>query len=249
MIRSALFNLAFYIVTFLVLLIGLPLLFFPQKWTMEGVYKIQARSCLWLLKHIAKIDAEVRGLDNLVPGPVIIASKHQSVWETFGLAPYLTYPIVILKHELMWIPLLGWYAIKFGHIPVKRGKGSATMQALLANARKQLKGEKELLIFPEGTRKAPGAVPAYKTGTYRLYKELNIPVIPVALNSGLFWPRRSFRRYPGTVIAEFLPPIMPGLSRDDFMLALEQQTEQATKRLIEEALNSSNPPPRPGQPS
>ncbi len=245
MIRSALFNLSFYLVTILVLLIGLPLLFLPQKWTMEGVYKLQARSSLWLLKHIANIDADMRGLDNLVKGPVIIASKHQSVWETFALAPYLTYPIVILKNELMWIPLLGWYAIKFGHIPVKRGKGSVTVQKLMQNAKKQLTGEKELLIFPEGTRKAPGAEPAYKTGTYRLYKNLNVPVIPVALNSGLYWPRRSFRRYPGTVVAQFLPAIQPGLSREEFMKTLEQQIEQASNHLIEEALNSENPPPRP----
>ena len=113
MVRSALFNISFYIVTILVLLLGLPLLLLPQKWTIH-VYKIQARCALWLLKHIAKIDIDIRGQENLLKGPLIIASKHQSVWETFALSPYLTYPIVILKNELMWLPLLGWYAFKFG---------------------------------------------------------------------------------------------------------------------------------------
>lgn len=245
MLRSALFNLLFYLVTISILIIGLPFLLLPQKWTMTFVYKAQALSCLWLLKHVANIDSEIRGLENLRPGPVIIAAKHQSVWETFALAPYLNYPIVILKHELMWIPLLGWYALKFGHIPVKRGKGRETMKRLAISARKQLKGRKELLIFPEGTRKTPGAPPAYKTGIYRLYHELNVPVIPVALNSGLYWPRRSFRRYPGTVIAHFLPAIEPGLSREEFMTKLEAQIETASEQLMQEALKSDNPPPKP----
>ncbi len=247
MLRSALFNIAFYVATIFILLIGLPTLFLPQKWTMAVAYKLQARSSLWLLKHICNIDAEMRGLENLQKGPVIIASKHQSVWETFALAPYLNYPIVILKHELMYLPLLGWYAIKFGHIPVKRGKGRVTVQKLIASAKHQLKGEKELLIFPEGTRKAPNADPEYKNGIYRLYHALDVPVIPVALNSGLYWPRRTFKRYPGTVIAHFLKPIEPGLSREDFMTLLEQRIESATHGLIEEALKSDNPPPLPAK--
>ncbi len=174
-----------------------------------------------------------------------MAVKHQSTWDVFALTNYLDEPAVILKSELMKIPFLGWFATKMDMIPVKRGKGRVAVKQLIKDVRIRADQGREIFIFPEGNRRAPGAEPHYKRGIVAMYKDLGIPVIPVALNSGLYWRRREFTRRPGKVIVEFLPAIEPGLEYEDFMRALQGAIEPATDRLIREALSGPNPPPAP----
>ena len=143
-------------------------------------------------------------------------------------------PAFILKRELQWIPFFGWYATKAGMIPVDRGRRGQALADMTERARVELARGRQIVIFPEGTRRAPGAEPSYKFGIAHLYGETGMPCLPIALNSGLFWPRRSFLRYPGTIVAEVLDPIPPGLSKDAFAARLQQDIETATARLIAE---------------
>ena len=143
-------------------------------------------------------------------------------------------PAFILKRELMWIPFFGWYAWKAGMIPVNRGKRSQALADMTACARAELARNRQIVIFPEGTRRAPGAEPSYKYGIVHLYAETGVPCLPLALNSGLFWPRRSFRRYPGTIVVEVLDPIPPGLDKQVSPSGCSTMIETATARLIAE---------------
>ena len=211
-IRSVIFNIVFYIVLFIYLIAAMPTLLMPRG-ALLAMVKNWSRVNLWLLKVICNIGCEFRGLENLPKGAALIASKHQSMWETFALITVLDDPAYILKRELLWIPFFGWCAAKAEMIPVDRGRRSQALAAMTERAREETAKGREIIIFPEGTRRAPGAEPKYKFGVAFLYTELGIPCVPVALNSGLFWPRRSFRRYPGVVRVEFLPPIEPGLDR------------------------------------
>jgi 1-acyl-sn-glycerol-3-phosphate acyltransferase len=143
-------------------------------------------------------------------------------------------PAFILKRELQWIPFFGWYAWKASMIPVDRGRRGQALADMTERARVELGRGRQIVIFPEGTRRPPGAEPSYKFGIVHLYSETGIPCLPIALNSGLFWPRRSFRRYPGTIVAEILDPIPPGLGKPEFAARLQQEIETATARLIAE---------------
>jgi 1-acyl-sn-glycerol-3-phosphate acyltransferase len=143
-------------------------------------------------------------------------------------------PTFIMKRELMWIPFFGWFAWKADMISVDRSKGSQALADMNARARAELARNRQIVIFPEGTRRPPGAEPRYKYGVAHLYVETGVPCLPVALNSGLFWPRRSFRRYPGTIRVEVLDPIPPGLDKDAFFERLQRDVEAATARLVAE---------------
>jgi 1-acyl-sn-glycerol-3-phosphate acyltransferase len=234
MARSFLFNVFFYVTTALYVVLGSPLLFAPRSWAMAAL-KLHSRTELWLLKHIVGLGLEVRGKDKLPDGPCLIASKHQSAWETFALIPLFRDPALLMKRELFWIPFHGWFSYKFGMIPVDRDKGPAALRRMLRAAEKRIEDGREIIIFPEGTRRAPGAAPDYKTGIGLLYNALHVPCVPVALNSGVFWRRRSWTRSPGTVIVEFLEPIPPGLPRAEFLKRLETTIETASNRLLAEA--------------
>jgi 1-acyl-sn-glycerol-3-phosphate acyltransferase len=185
-----------------------------------------------MLRLICGLHCEFRGVEKIPQGAVLVASKHQSLWETFALIKILKDPAYILKRELLWIPFFGWCAWKAGMIPVDRGARSQALNAMTERARQEIAKGRQIIIFPEGTRKAPGAEPKYKFGVAFLYIELGIPCVPVALNSGLFWPRRSFMRYPGTVRVEFLDPIAPGLDRQVFFDKLQAEVESATAKLV-----------------
>jgi 1-acyl-sn-glycerol-3-phosphate acyltransferase len=234
MARSLLFNLLFYVTTALFVVLGSPLLFGPRKWAMAAL-AVHGRFELWLLKVIVGLKLEVRGHEKLPKGPCLVASKHQSAWETFGLIPLFRDPALLMKRELFWIPFHGWFSHKFEMIPVDRDKGPSALRAMLRETRKRIAQGREIIIFPEGTRKAPGAPPDYKTGIVLLYEALSVPCVPVALNSGLFWPRRSLVRRPGTVVVEFLDPIPPGLPKAEFMTRLTSAIETASNRLLAEA--------------
>jgi 1-acyl-sn-glycerol-3-phosphate acyltransferase len=234
LVRSILFNALFYLNTLVYLIIALPTFFMPYR-AIIAVARSWGRTNLVLLRVVAGIDCEVRGLDKIPKGAVIVASKHQSAWETFALLPLFDNPTFILKRELQWIPIFGWLTIKGRMVPVDRSKGSSALVAMTERAREELADGRQIIIFPEGTRRPAGAEPRYKHGVAHLYVAEGVPCVPVALNSGLFWPRRSIRRLPGTVLVEILDPIPPGLSRDEFFARLQEEIEPATARLIAEA--------------
>jgi len=244
MIRSLLFAVVFYVNTTLFLVLGSPLLLGKRRWAMMGL-KAHARTSLWWLRVIVGTRMEVRGLHNLPKGAVLVTAKHQSAFDTFALIPLLEDPAVVMKAELGLIPLYGWFSRKFQHIFVARERGPAALRRLIKDAKDRARDGRQILIFPEGTRRRPGAEPRYKPGAVALYEGLNLPCVPLALNSGLYWPRRSLKRYRGTIIVAFLEPIPPGLGRKEFKKVLEDRIESASNRLIEEAARSPCPPPIP----
>ena len=191
-----------------------------------------AQSSIFWLDVICGTKLEVRGLEHLPKSGALIAGKHQSSFETFALIPFLQDPAMVLKRELTFIPLFGWFALKFGMIGLDRGAGAKAIKSLIARAKTAVGQGRHVVIFPEGTRREPGAEPDYKPGASALYLALDVPCVPFALNSGKFWPRRQFRRLSGTIIIEFLPPIPPGLKRRDFEARLIQEVESASHRLL-----------------
>jgi 1-acyl-sn-glycerol-3-phosphate acyltransferase len=232
--RSLLFTVLFYTNLIVYLIVSLPTLLMPQRFARACI-----RSCagmtLWLLRVVCGVDAEFRGTEKLPKTACIVACKHQSAWETFALYAVFDDPIFILKRELMWAPLFGWYAWKAGYIAVDRSAGLAALTRMTARAQAALTRGCQLVIFPEGTRRAPGAPPDYKPGVAYLYGKTNVPCVPIALNSGKHWPRRSLLRTPGTIVAEILDPIPPGLTRATFTARLQDAIETATARLIRES--------------
>ncbi|MEZ5925647.1 MAG: lysophospholipid acyltransferase family protein [Hyphomicrobiaceae bacterium] len=246
-LRSTLFNLAFYIVTALFLVIGSPLLFGPRAWAMAGL-KAHARASLLLLRWIAGIRMEVRGRERIPRGAALVASKHQSAWDTFALVPLFADPALVMKVELLKIPFYGWFSRKFEMIFVARDKRGSALKQMLRDAKARRDQGRQILIFPEGNRRAPGAEPDYKPGVMALYDGLGLPCVPMALNSGLYWPRRSFWRYPGTIVVEVLEPIPAGLPRKEFLGRLETEIETATARLAGEGPPSRRPRPPSAEP-
>jgi 1-acyl-sn-glycerol-3-phosphate acyltransferase len=242
MLRSIAFAIAFYVNTALFLLFGLWLLFAPRRWAMAGL-RYHAIVSLFLLKHIAGVKLVVRGREKLPEGACLVVSKHQSAWDTFALIPLFRDPAIVLKDELKWIPVYGWFCVKFAHILVRRDKAAAALKAMIGDARARAALGREIIIFPEGTRRAPSAAPDYKPGYVALYEGLGLPCVPLALNSGLYWPRRSLMRYPGTIIVEFLDPLPAGLPRKELRATLEPRLEEACARLIAEAAAAPNPSP------
>jgi 1-acyl-sn-glycerol-3-phosphate acyltransferase len=232
--RSLLFNVLFYANLIAHLIAALPTLVLPHRVLREFIRSYGLTS-LWLLRVICDIKVEWRGLEKISQGACLIACKHQSLWETFSLYAVLREPIYILKRELMWIPLFGSYAWKAGSISVDRNAGLSALTRMTTRARKELAHGCQLVIFPEGTRRPPGAEPSYKPGVAFLYSKADVPCVPLALNSGLFWPRRSLLRRPGTILVEALDPIPPGLDRKEFFARLQTALEEATARLVRES--------------
>jgi 1-acyl-sn-glycerol-3-phosphate acyltransferase len=230
-VRSGLFNAAFYLNLVLFMLIFSPLFLAPRSAGMWAL-KLWSRTSVRLLEIIAGTHLQVRGREHIPKGGALVAAKHQSLFETFALLALLDDPAMVLKRELMLIPLFGWFARKFEMIAVDRGARATALRRLIARARQAVAQGRQVLIFPEGTRRAPGAPPAYKPGAIALYMNLGVPCVPLALNSGLFWPRRKFMRYPGTIILEFLPAIPSGLSKEAFAQALEAAIEKRTADLL-----------------
>ena len=243
LLRSVLFNLAFYIATIVLLVGTLPVYLILPQWFAVGVVRTWATFSLFLLRVVAGTRTEVRGLENLPTGGAIIACKHQSMFETVALVPLLKNPTIVMKRQTRWIPIFGPYTIKAGMIHTDRNGRTAALRALAERARQELAKGREIIIFPEGTRRPPGAAPAYRTGIALVYRTLGVPVVPVAVNSGLYWPRRRFLRYPGTIIVEFLPPIPPGLDSRAFLDKLQTSIETASDRLLAEADQSVPRPP------
>jgi len=233
LVRSLIFNALFYVNIITRMIVALPTIVLPRKF-LQGVLRHYSASSLWLLRVVCNIDVQWRGREKLPQGAYLVACKHQSLWETFALFQILPDPAFVLKRELMWIPLFGWLARAAGMIPIDRGSRASALARMAAAARTEVACARQIVIFPEGTRRPPGAEPRYLPGVALLYAELGLPCVPVALNSGLYWPRRSFRRYPGTVLVEVLDPIPPGLEKRAFLARLQDVLEQATARLVAE---------------
>ena len=230
-IRSVVFNVLFYLVLAAYLMVAMPTLLLP-RWGIIRLAQHWGRVNLHLLRIVCGITVEWRGLEKIPAGACLVAAKHQSVWETFALLTVFRDPTYILKRELLWLPLFGWAAWRARMIPVDRGGGKPALAAMAAHVRDALAAGKQIIIFPEGTRRPAGAEPKYKYGIAHLYGEGIAACVPIALNSGLFWPRRQFLRYPGTITVEILDPIAPGLAIDVFFERLQRDLEAATARLI-----------------
>lgn len=229
--RSLLFAILFY-GNLVIWLVGcLPLLALPAD-RLFAVARGWARSNLWLLRVVVGLDVEWRGRENIPAGGLLVASKHQSAWETFALLLAFERPVFVLKHELMRLPLFGWYLRRVGMIAVDRSAGASALTGMARTAREKVRDGYQVIIFPEGTRRAPGAPPDYKTGVAFLYDSLKVPCLPVALNSGLFWARQSFIRRPGTVVVSILPPLPGGLPRKQVVAELQRRIEAESDRLL-----------------
>ncbi|WP_144222724.1 lysophospholipid acyltransferase family protein [Mesorhizobium amorphae] len=245
-IRSLAFNFVFYLSLIVQMILWTPYYFLSPRDRAWFVPKFWSRTSMWLYKVIGGTDSEITGTENLPEGSFILAPKHQSFWDTIAFFPYLSDPLYILKRELTWIPFFGWYIMKMRMIPVDRGSRSKALKAVIAATKAELaRNPRQLIIYPEGTRRAPGDEPAYKYGIVELYSQLGVPVVPVAHVAGLYWPRRKFLRFPGTIKARFLPAIPPGLDREEFMQRLIGETEAACDEFLIEAAKSDDAPPLP----
>lgn len=251
-IRSFLFNILFYVWSLIIAVGCTPLLLGPSR-ASSWVEKAWGWGVVQLARIICGVGYEIRGQHNLPDHPVIVAPKHQSTWETAMMHVLLREPGTVMKRELLMIPFYGWYGIRSGMIPVDRSGHASAMRRMLRAADRIVSAQRPVLIFPEGSRMPPGQEGDYKVGISGLYRHLKVPVVPVALNSGVYWPRRGFLKNPGTIVVEFLPPIEPGLGRKEFMSVLESRLEPATRKLLDEAgydyaqaqqgLDKTEPPP------
>ncbi len=233
-LRALLYNIAFFCGSGLLVTIALPLIVGPRRWT-NALAHTWTWSMFVLLKWIVGLDYEVRGRENLPPGPAILAMKHQSAWDTMAIFALFDDPAVVLKRELWWIPVFGWFLRRHGTIAIDRNGKAAALKKLVADAEKAKADGRPIGIFPEGTRGAVGTMLPYQPGVAALYKQLDVPMVPVALNSGLYWGRRTFMKWPGKVLVQILPPIPAGIDRRKVMARLEHDIETATNALLAEA--------------
>ncbi|MEQ8395309.1 lysophospholipid acyltransferase family protein [Thalassobaculum sp.] len=234
LVRGVLFNLLFFGFTLVLGLAGMPAFLFGTR-PVLAIARFWSRSVLALARVVAGIDVELRGAENLPKGAAIVAAKHQSAWETLYFTELLDAPAAVLKQELVRAPIVGPYFRALNMIPVDRKAGAAALRQMVEGGRAAVAAGRPILIFPQGTRVAPGTKAPYHPGTAALYTGLDLPVIPVALNSGMYWSRNAFWKTPGRIIVEVLPAIPPGLNRKAFMARLEETLETATARLEEEA--------------
>ncbi len=196
------------------------------------------------MKYVLGLDYEIRGQEyRPTDGTTcLIGAKHYSAYETLHLFLLFKDPAIILKRELLSLPVFGWYLKKLDVIAIDRGNRTEAMQSLYDGARRIQNAQRPIVIFPQGTRVAINATTSqkpYKGGIIKLYSELNVPIIPVAMNSGVFWPRNSFWKKGGKVIFEFLPPIPTGLTPEQAMAMLEERIETASSTLVAEAIEKS----------
>ncbi|MBT9473772.1 MAG: lysophospholipid acyltransferase family protein [Pseudomonadota bacterium] len=230
-LRSLLFVALFYIWSVMVAVGLSPALLGPRWWIMR-LMGVWANGIIFLLRVICGIRIEVRGREHMPKGAALVASKHQCMFDVFAQFAFLPDACMVTKKELMWIPFFSWWAMKGKMIVVDRGGHSTALRKLMRDSKERFVDARQVLIFPEGTRSEPGAPPDYKPGIAALYRELDVPVHPVATNSGVHWPKHGFMRKPGTIVFEYLEPIAPGLKRAEFMRLLEERIETASNKLL-----------------
>lgn len=233
-LRSFLFNIAFFSWSMLASLLFSPLFALSVKAAQHSGAP-WANGTLLLARLICGIRYEIRGQEYRVDGAVIYASKHQSAWDTMIFLILFKRPAYVLKRELLRIPLWGWYLWRMDMIAIDRTAGASSIKHMMRQSKDALALQRPIVIFPEGTRTRPGAEPHYHPGILALYSQLKVPVIPVALNSGVYWGKNAFLKRPGTIIMEFLPPIPPGLPKAEFMARLQDTIESASQRLLTES--------------
>jgi 1-acyl-sn-glycerol-3-phosphate acyltransferase len=231
--RSVVFNLVFVAWTVVIGAIALPLLLAPRKTAMR-FGKFWSQSVLRLLRVIVGLDHRVVGLDRVPMNGCIVAMKHQSAWDAVAMPLLLDDPAPVVKRELLMVPVYGWYAARAGSIGIDRKAGGAALRRMLAAAHRVMAEGRPIVIFPQGTRVAPGTSLPYQPGVFALYQALSLPLVPAAVNSGMFWGRRRFLKSPGCITIEFLEPIPPGWPRRRLMEELEQRIETATAALERE---------------
>jgi 1-acyl-sn-glycerol-3-phosphate acyltransferase len=233
-VRSVAFNLLFYITLVVLMIVGLPMILAGRRgiFALASVWRAVS---VWLLDHICGLKVEYRGIENIPQGGVLIAAKHQSFLETFALLKYAPDFAIILKRQLTYIPLFGLYLIISKQISIDRARGRQALRQIAAAVKPVLAAGRQIFIYPEGTRRPPGAPPRYRQGVAAIYAETGASCLPVALNTGLFWRRRGFMRRPGVAVIEYLPPIAPGFDRDEFAAHLQDAIETACARLNAEA--------------
>jgi len=236
LLRSALFNVLFYMLVVVLMVAALPALMRGGD-AIEWHARRWARLSLALLDRICGLKVEFLGLENVPPGPAILAVKHQSALDVLALILAVEHFSFIYKRELDYLPLFGSYLRSCGQISIDRSKRAAVLGQIVAAAKTKFSEGRRLVIFPEGTRRPVGAPPLYKSGVARIAEASGVACIPVALNSGLFWPRRRFIRRPGTMVVEFLLPIAPDADKAQFMTLLQSRIETATDRLVADAVS------------
>jgi len=232
-LRSLALNIALYGWTTVLCFALIWALLLPRR-QMTAVVRLWLSHLEWIERHIGGISYRVVAHEHVPQGACIIAAKHQSAWETFKLHLLFHDPAIVLKKELLNIPIWGWYVRRAGMVPIDRARGTQALSRMMKAAHKAAGQERKIVIFPQGTRVAPGDFKPYKSGVADFYQELHLPVVPMAVNSGLLWGKNSFIKKPGTITVEFLPPIPPGLPRDEFMMRLKDQLEAATDKLLQE---------------
>jgi 1-acyl-sn-glycerol-3-phosphate acyltransferase len=229
-IRSAIFNFILVLTILLMGIFGLPLLVGPRQWVCR-LRDGWVTFIIFSLKTIVGLDFRVEGLVNLPRGRFVVASKHQSAWETLALHLIFSDPSIVLKRELLDLPILGRFIEKVGMVPIDRSGRASALKSMLRAARKWADSGRPIIIFPQGTRVAPGEKKTYHSGVFAVYKALKVPLVPVALNSGTFWPRKAFVKRPGIITVKILDSIRPGLDRKEFMETLEDVIESETRIL------------------
>ena len=230
-VRSLIFIALFYVWSILTVLAILPLLLAPGRW-MLPVVRFWARVTMALVRVVCGVRVEFRGLEHLPDGAALIAAKHQCMFDTIAPVTLLANPAYVMRDSLLKIPFYGWYAVKSGMIPINRGGHASALRAMLSVAKMRVRENRQIVIFPEGTRTAPGTTGEYKPGVAALYRVLGLPCTPMATNSGVHWPAHGFLRRPGLVVYELLEPLPPGLGRDEFMRLLEERLEGASQALL-----------------
>lgn len=234
-LRSLIFQTLLYAWIIVIGILCLPLLILPRGAVVWSA-RLWCRGVMGLLAGTVGLTYQVRGRELIPEAPAVFASKHQSAWDTLAAVILVPDAAIVIKKELQPIPLFGWYLRKHGMIGVDREAGPRALKRMVADARAVLDAGRPVLIYPEGTRTAPGERRPYLPGVAALYLHLGVPVVPVALNSGVLWARRSFVKHPGRVDVEFLAPILPGLDRKRFLAELEERIETATAALVAGAL-------------
>lgn len=232
-VRSIGFIVFFYIWSLTMALVMLPALLLPRRW-MGRLFKVWGHGVTAGLSAICNIRVELRGRAFLPRGPALVAPKHQCMFDVFAQFIFLPDSCFVMKKELMWIPLLGWYALKMRMIVIDREGHSKTLRKMVREAIERFRDRRQMVIFPEGTRGVPGRTGGYKPGIAALYREFGVPCVPVATNSGVHWPAHGFLRRPGTIVFEFLDPIPPGMKRAPFMALLQERIETASLALLDE---------------
>jgi 1-acyl-sn-glycerol-3-phosphate acyltransferase len=236
LLRSLAFNLAFYLWTLVAAIVTLPILLGPYRLA-QATLNMWAKVVTWLLRVVGGVRVEVRGREHLPTGPALVAPKHQCMFDIFGTMAVLPAGCYVLRKELMRIPIFGWWAWKCRMIVIDREGGAKALKKMLTDARARLaEAQRQIVIFPEGTRGKPGRAGDYQPGVAALYRDLGMPCVPVALNSGVHWRKGGLSLKPGTIVFEFLEPLPAGMKRAEFMRELEDQMEAASNALLAEGV-------------